>query len=60
VAAAEPLVSRRSKSAPRKPVPIRLPDTAVAGTTIGGHRHIAISIPVEYSPFGPFDRTQYP
>ncbi|KAK0668594.1 hypothetical protein QBC41DRAFT_225906 [Cercophora samala] len=27
---------------------IRLPDTAVAGRTTGGHRHIAISIPVEY------------
>lgn len=27
---------------------IRLPDTAVAGTTTGGYRHIAISIPVEY------------
>ncbi|KAK4456664.1 hypothetical protein QBC42DRAFT_292371, partial [Cladorrhinum samala] len=28
---------------------IKLPDSAVAGRTIGGHRHIAISIPVEYA-----------
>jgi hypothetical protein len=34
----------------RRPVSIRLPDSAVAGTTIGGHRHIAISIPNEYYP----------
>ncbi|KAK0723897.1 hypothetical protein B0T21DRAFT_386048 [Apiosordaria backusii] len=27
---------------------VRLPDTAVAGRTTGGHRHIAISIPIEY------------
>ncbi|KAK4177035.1 hypothetical protein QBC36DRAFT_289942 [Triangularia setosa] len=27
---------------------IRLPDTAVAGRTTGGYRHIAISIPIEY------------
>ncbi|KAL2138134.1 hypothetical protein VTI28DRAFT_7391 [Corynascus sepedonium] len=31
---------------------IRLPDSAVAGTTTGGHRHIAISIPVEHAHLG--------
>jgi hypothetical protein len=41
---------RRSRSAPN-PIPIRLPDSAVAGTTIGGHRHIAISIPLQYTYF---------
>ncbi|KAL1901774.1 hypothetical protein Cpir12675_000283 [Ceratocystis pirilliformis] len=33
--------------------PIKLPDTAVAGTTIAGHRYIAISIPLEADPFSP-------
>lgn len=43
---------RRSKSVPRTPpVNIQLPDSAVAGVTIGGHRHIAISIPLEAMPF---------
>ncbi|KAK3311374.1 uncharacterized protein B0T15DRAFT_507942 [Chaetomium strumarium] len=32
---------------------IKLPDSAVAGMTIGGHRHIAISIPVEYAHLQP-------
>ncbi|KAH7304939.1 hypothetical protein B0I35DRAFT_145864 [Stachybotrys elegans] len=39
---------------------IRLPDTAVSGTTIGGHRHIAISIPLEAFPMGSVPRSQYP
>ncbi|KAJ2902420.1 uncharacterized protein MKZ38_000609 [Zalerion maritima] len=39
---------------------IKLPDSAVAGTTIGGHRHIAISIPLEYCHLGPTSRSQYP
>ncbi|POR34178.1 Uncharacterized protein TPAR_05632 [Tolypocladium paradoxum] len=51
---------RRSKSAPRAPRNIRLPDSAVSGMTIGGHRHIAISIPLEASPFGGDMRSQYP
>lgn len=50
----------RSKSAPKRPKPLRLPDSAVAGRTIGGHRHIAISIPVEHSPFGTNPSSQYP
>ncbi|SPO00177.1 uncharacterized protein DNG_03026 [Cephalotrichum gorgonifer] len=56
----KPFTNRRSKSAPRRLKPIRLPDSAVAGRTIGGHRHIAISIPVEHSPFGRNPRSQYP
>lgn len=32
---------------------IKLPDSAVAGRTIGGHSHIAISIPVEYAHLDP-------
>lgn len=39
---------------------IKLPDSAVAGTTIGGHRHIAISIPVQYCHLGPSIKSQYP
>lgn len=44
----------RGKKSERKTTPpslplIRLPDTAIAGRTTGGHRHIAISIPVEHA-----------
>lgn len=55
-----PFTNRRSKSAPKRPKPLRLPDSAVAGRTIGGHRHIAISIPVEHSPFRSNPKSQYP
>ncbi|KAK0387936.1 hypothetical protein NLU13_4181 [Sarocladium strictum] len=51
---------KRSKSVPKLSRQIRLPDSAVCGTTIGGHRHIAISIPMEASPFGLMPRSQYP
>ncbi|KAG6015127.1 hypothetical protein E4U43_005677 [Claviceps pusilla] len=54
-------MAMRSKSMPREPQQIQLPDSAVAGVTIDGHRHIAISIPWEAAPFGPEDmRSQYP
>ncbi|GJN67339.1 hypothetical protein PCL_12427 [Purpureocillium lilacinum] len=53
-------IGRRSKSMPREPQHIQLPDSAVSGVTIGGHRHIAISIPLEASPFGDAARSQYP
>lgn len=54
------MAKRRSKSMPRAPPPMRLPDSAVSGTTIGGHKHIAISIPLQASPFGERPRSQYP
>lgn len=50
----------RHKSLGRISHPIRLPDSAVSGTTIGGHRHIAISIPIEAHPLGDSPRSQYP
>lgn len=53
-------LGRRAKSLPKTPPPIRLPDSAISGTTTGGHRHIAISIPLEASPFGTNPRSQYP
>ena len=53
-------MAKRSKSTPRAPPQIRLPDTAVSGTTTGGHRHIAITIPLEAFPLGDSPRTQYP
>lgn len=53
-------IGKRSKSLPRRPRPIRLPDTAVSGKTIGGHRHIAITIPSEAFPLGDMPRSQYP
>ncbi|KAL8417116.1 hypothetical protein RB596_007290 [Gaeumannomyces avenae] len=47
---------------PRRPktAQFKLPDSAVAGTTIAGHRHIAISIPVQHSHLGPEPKSQYP
>ncbi|KAK8114121.1 hypothetical protein PG999_006190 [Apiospora kogelbergensis] len=51
---------RKSRRKRRKTPIIRLPDTAVAGQTTDGHRHIAISIPLEYTHFGPDPPTQYP
>ncbi|RGP62674.1 hypothetical protein FLONG3_10167 [Fusarium longipes] len=53
-------LGKRSKSFSKSPQTIRLPDSAVSGTTIGGHRHIAISIPLDASPFGRTPRSQYP
>ncbi|KAF5621729.1 uncharacterized protein FTJAE_11106 [Fusarium tjaetaba] len=53
-------LGKRSKSLSKSPQTIRLPDSAVSGTTIGGHRHIAISIPLDASPFGRTPRSQYP
>ncbi|KAM0439588.1 hypothetical protein ACHAPT_000680 [Fusarium lateritium] len=52
--------SSGSRSLSRPPQTIRLPDSAVSGITIGGHRHIAISIPLDASPFGRTPRSQYP
>lgn len=51
---------KRSKSMSRAPAPMRLPDSAVAGVTTGGHRHIAISIPLDASHFGETSKSQYP
>ncbi|WAO86902.1 Hypothetical protein NCS54_00419000 [Fusarium falciforme] len=51
---------RSSRSLSKTPQTIRLPDSAVSGITIGGHRHIAISIPLDASPFGRTPRSQYP
>ncbi|OAA42750.1 hypothetical protein NOR_04881 [Metarhizium rileyi] len=53
-------LGRRSKSVPKQPQPIQLPDSAVAGVTTGGHRHIAISIPLDATPYGLETRSQYP
>jgi len=44
----------------RRPPVIKLPDSAVAATTIDGHRYIAISIPIEYSHLAPLPNNQYP
>ncbi|KAG5975104.1 hypothetical protein E4U58_002098 [Claviceps cyperi] len=53
-------ITKRSKSMPRESKQIRLPDSAIAGMTTDGHRHIAISIPWEAAPFGQDMRSQYP
>lgn len=39
---------QKSKKAAKRPKLMQLPDSAVAAKTIGGARHIAISIPIEY------------
>lgn len=45
----------------RVPPPrIKLPDSAVAGTTVEGYRHIAISIPIEHAHLGPEPRYRFP
>lgn len=51
-------IKRRSKSVPRPPVNIQLPDSAVSGITSGGHRHIAISIPLDAMPFAADSKAQ--
>ncbi|KJZ75780.1 hypothetical protein HIM_04937 [Hirsutella minnesotensis 3608] len=53
-------IGRRARSAPRSPKQMRLPDSAVSGTTTGGHRHIAISIPLEAMPFADVPKSQHP
>ncbi|ORY60569.1 uncharacterized protein BCR38DRAFT_487630 [Pseudomassariella vexata] len=50
----------RETSKKHRPPVIRLPDSAVAAKTIGGHQHIAISIPFEHCHLGPISPTQYP
>jgi hypothetical protein len=49
--------SRRNKDSKGRKGLIRLPDSAVAGRTTGGYRHIAISIPIEYAHLEPVART---
>lgn len=53
-------LSNNNKTTTSPQTIIRLPDSAVSGITIGGHRHIAISIPLDASPFGRTPRSQYP
>lgn len=52
--------SNNKKVKRRRPPRIKLPDTAVAGTTVEGFRHIAISIPIEHAHLGPEPRYRYP
>ncbi|KAI1454094.1 hypothetical protein F4805DRAFT_337420 [Annulohypoxylon moriforme] len=49
---------KRKRRKRRQPPLIKLPDSAVSARTIDGHRYIAISIPTNYSNFGPVP--QYP
>ncbi|KAJ4386273.1 hypothetical protein N0V93_009166 [Gnomoniopsis smithogilvyi] len=44
----------------RRPPRIKLPDTAISGRTVDGHRHIAISIPIEHAHLGPEARYAFP
>ncbi|TLD22404.1 hypothetical protein PspLS_07908 [Pyricularia sp. CBS 133598] len=60
VLARKPARESKGKQIAQPLQPIKLPDTAVAGRTAAGHRHIAISIPVEHSHLGPEIKSQYP
>jgi hypothetical protein len=42
---------KKNKKRPKPPRLLQLPDSAVAAKTIGGARHIAISIPIEHDHF---------
>lgn len=55
-----PSPRQRKRLRKNRPPIIKLPDSAVAAKTIGGHRHIAISIPLEYSHLTPLSTSQYP
>ncbi|KUI57602.1 hypothetical protein VP1G_04930 [Cytospora mali] len=50
------LLVRTASRKPKRPPPIKLPDTAVSGRTVDGHRHIAISIPIEHDHSGPWPK----
>ncbi|KAK6214371.1 hypothetical protein LQW54_004420 [Pestalotiopsis sp. IQ-011] len=47
--ALNPFRRKSRKGGRKRPMTIQLPDSAVASTTSGGYRHIAISIPLEHS-----------
>lgn len=53
-------LNTRGKTKRRRPPRIKLPDTAVAGTTTGGFRHIAISIPIEHAHLSPGQQYRFP
>lgn len=55
-----PPLSRTVSVRKKRPPRIKLPDTAVAGTTVDGYRHIAISIPIEHAHLGPERRQRFP
>ncbi|KAK5633958.1 hypothetical protein RRF57_009672 [Xylaria bambusicola] len=50
----------RGKARKRRPPVITLPDSAISARTTGGHRYIAISIPLQHSPLAPLSNPQYP
>ncbi|KAI0475924.1 hypothetical protein GGR56DRAFT_442977 [Xylariaceae sp. FL0804] len=54
------MLRKRRKPRKARPPTIRLPDSAVASKTIAGHRHIAISIPLEHSHLARLENSQYP
>ncbi|KAF3768521.1 hypothetical protein M406DRAFT_71517 [Cryphonectria parasitica EP155] len=57
--AVSPDLARAPSTRRRRPPRIKLPDTAVAGTTVDGFRHIAISIPIEHAHLGPEPRHRF-
>ncbi|KAK7740755.1 hypothetical protein SLS53_005223 [Cytospora paraplurivora] len=59
-AAGEETFSRATIHKHKRPPRITLPDSAISGRTIDGHRHIAISIPVEHDLLSPAPRYRFP
>ncbi|ROW13832.1 hypothetical protein VPNG_03609 [Cytospora leucostoma] len=53
-------VARPALHKHKRPPRITLPDSAISGRTIDGHRHIAISIPVEHDLLSPAPRYRFP
>lgn len=53
VRASSPPAGRTVSRKQKRPPQIKLPDTAISGRTVDGHRHIAISIPVEHAHLSP-------
>ncbi|KUI73297.1 hypothetical protein VM1G_08978 [Cytospora mali] len=55
-ASSPPILVRTASRKQKRPPPIKLPETAVSGKTVDGHRHIAISIPIEHDHLGPWPK----
>lgn len=59
-AASPPLTRSPARKYKKRPPRITLPDSAISGRTVDGHRHIAISIPIEHAHLGPEPRLRFP
>ncbi|KAJ0123385.1 hypothetical protein J7T55_011850 [Diaporthe amygdali] len=58
--ASPPITRSPARKYKKRPPRIKLPDSAISGRTVDGHRHIAISIPIEHAHLGPEPRLRFP